>query len=146
MSERVTQAGFRGEMGRALEAIYYRVEALEQKLGELDRELGKSAPEGEAPTKDQLLSYRVLLFDVRRAIYGYTQLLNLIGLPKDHKQAIQAIHDMINAVIRLQQTIYMLEMAMAAGMGPAGIFYLLVAGGTFASTFTYSARASGGGT
>jgi hypothetical protein len=80
----------------------------------------------------------------RRAMYGYAMLLDQMGLSKDQKQMIRQVEASISAMMRLMQTMRMVQLAMATS-GPYGWIYLAMAGGMGAAALMYGNRTMGGG-
>jgi predicted HAD superfamily phosphohydrolase len=83
----------------------------------------------------------------RRAVYGYAMLLDSMGLPKDQREMVRQVENSITSMMRLMQTIRVLDLtikAFEAGMGPMGWVYLAMAGGMAAATMMYGQRSLGG--
>lgn len=80
----------------------------------------------------------------RRALYGYGMALDAMGLPKDQREVIRHMEQVVNAVMRAYQTMVLLEAVADVGMGPMGIMYGILAGGMGAASIVYSGRALGG--
>ena len=146
---------FRAELELALVDIRQRLDNLEQQVQQgvgttelLDPELMKTKygeyiyPEPEETTAEDWRAVYVEALAARRAIYGYAMLADSLGLPKDMKEHVRQLEAITSGAIRLMQTIKILE-AVEAGTiwGPWG---WLLAGGTLAATFVYTARAGGG--
>ena len=88
-----------------------------------------------------------VLFGLRRAFYGYAMLLDSMGLSKDQKAAVQQLQNMMNMVIRLQQTLQMADIAIKAfyaQSGPVGWMMLALSAGTLAGSMVYGSRGIGG--
>jgi len=74
-------------------------------------------------------------------------LLDSMGLSKDQKAAIQQLQNMMNMVIRLQQTLQMADIAIKAfyaQSGPVGWMMLALTAGTLAGSMVYGSRGIGG--
>ena len=137
-----------------------RMSNIEVRLDELKAALptaaGVSVMPGVAPTPEtttvetftgpSLYEVIVLTAQARRALYGYAMLLSEMGLSKDQKQVVQQLQYVTSMVLRLIQTIKILQVAMdiAAISTPMAVPYLFLAGGTLAASMMYGSRLSGG--
>ena len=151
---------FRAELNAEIIPLTQRIEALESKIGQGvgvgvstrglteedlplpigEMEVGMSWMEEK--TADDWRATYVEALAARRALYGYAMLADSLGLPKDMREHVRQLESITSGVIRLMQTIRILE-AVEAGTiwGPWG---WVLAGGTLAATFVYSARVGGG--
>ena len=138
---------FRAELELAVKPLEERMNALEAALkGEPAEE--KKEGEGEEKVRTQeFINVYVAALAARRAIYGYAMFLESMGLPKEQKEVVRRIEQLITMVIRLQQTIAMTELALTAlyaGHPYLALFRVVVAGGTALASFTYGSRSMGG--
>ena len=134
----------------SLKELDGRVRVLEEIIGEADKEaedveaqLGETGPS----TSRYHLRAITALYSARRAFYGYAMLLESMGLSKDQKQVIQQLQNITNMVIRLQQTIQMVNIAinlMEAHAGPIGWAMIALSAGTLAGSMVYGSRGIGG--
>ena len=143
---------FREELDKALYPIYERLEKLESVVFR-EGTIGQVTPEhaptegGEGGKEEEdpatLRDYIIQIRYLNIALRGYGQLLNELGLPKDMKQALTKIEDMVMAILRLMQLIRMLDWMMTGtyAMGPFG---WLVAGGFFSGMIAYGGKTLGG--
>jgi len=146
-------AKFREELNNALAPIYDRLDRLESVVfregvpvtgegveGVTSEEGGEETERlDSASLRDYIMQVRYL----NMALRGYGMLLNELGLPKDMRQALVKIEDMVMAVLRLMQLIRMLSWMME-GAYIAGPFGWLVAGGFFAGMIGYEGKVLGG--
>ena len=150
MSERATAAQYRALISERIEVIYQRLEALEQTIALAQKESeGVAAEMGEEGAGPSGFAVRPIsvLYGMRRAFYGYAMLLESMGLSKNQKQTIQQLQNVMNMVIRLQQTIQMVDIAMKAfyaNAGPVGWMMLALSAGTLAGSMVYGSRGLGG--
>ena len=145
MSERATAAQYRALISERIDIIYQRLEALEQTIATGQKEAEEAA--GETGEREFAVRPISVLYGMRRAFYGYAMLLESMGLSKDQKQTIQQLQNVMNMVIRLQQTIQMVDIAMKAfyaNAGPVGWMMLALSAGTLAGSMVYGSRGLGG--
>ena len=143
---------FRAELNIAIEEVNRRITALETQLSQTipptqDTGTPEDMEELERKTRDSAVSTIVMVAQARRAVYGYAMLLDSLGLPKDAREQVRHFEQLISAILRLQQTIAITEMALTAletGHPYLALFRFAVAGGTAAATLIYSSRATGG--
>ena len=142
---------FRAELELAVKPLEERMNALEAALkGEPaeEKKEGEGIGEGEEKVRTQeFINVYVAALAARRAIYGYAMFLESMGLPKEQKEVVRRIEQLITMVIRLQQTIAMAELALIAlesGHPYLGLFRAITAGGTALASFTYGSRSMGG--
>ena len=143
---------FREELDKALYPIYERLERLESVVFR-EGTIGQVTPEhaptegGEGGKEEQdpatLRDYIIQIRYLNIALRGYGQLLNELGLPKDMRQALIKIENMIMMILRAIQLIRMLEWMME-GVYVTGPIGWLVAGGFFAGTIAYGGKTIGG--
>jgi len=134
--------------------IKQRLTAIENTLGEMKGRtgaVGPVKPEGE-PGEDiyaPINIYEVLVAtaQARRALYGYSMLLQQMGLSKEQKMLIRELEQTTSMVLRLTQAINLMMMAAKAleTSSPWAIPFLILAGGMFAATLGYGMKLGGGG-
>ena len=145
-------AKFREELNNALAPIYDRLDRLESVVFREGVPVERVTPEvaptegGEETERLDSASLRDYIIQVRYlniALRGYGQLLNELGLPKDMKQALTKIEDMVMTILRAIQLIRILTWMMEGAYitGPIG---WLVAGGFFAGMIGYEGKVLGG--
>jgi hypothetical protein len=145
---------FREELNNALQPVNDRLDRLEEAVFKAGPPVERVTPEvapteggeaiaGERMDVTTLREYILELRYLNIALRGYGQLLNELGLPKDMKQAIYHIENLIMAMLRLMQLIRMIDWMMSGtyAMGPFG---WLVAGGFFSGMLAYSGKTLGG--
>jgi hypothetical protein len=143
---------FREELDKALYPIYERLEKLESAV--FREGVKRITPETAPPTEGgeggeggeehpkELREYIMQIRMVNIALRGYGQLLNELGLPKDLRQAMHQIQNMVMALLRLIQFINMINLMMTGVVtGPYGWF---VAGGLLSGMLAYSGKVLGG--
>jgi len=146
-------AKFRMELNQALAPVYERLDRLESVVfregtpvervtPEIAPTEGGEGEEGEELDRVSLREYTMQIRMVNIALRGYGQLLNELGLPKNLRQAIGQIENMIMTLLRLIQLINMINLVMTGVVtGPYGWF---IAGGLLSSILAYSGKALGG--
>ena len=146
-------AKFREELNNALAPIYDRLDRLESVVfregvpvtGE-GVEGVTSEEGGEETEKLDSASLRDYIIQVRYlniALRGYGQLLKELGLPKDMRQALTKIEDMVMTILRAIQLIRILTWMME-GVYIAGPMGWLIAGGFFSGMIAYGGKTLGG--
>jgi len=146
-------AKFRAELNQALAPIYERLDRLESVVlregTPVERVTPEVAPieggeggESEEEYPKDLREYIMEIRMVNIALRGYGQLLNELGLPKNLRQAISQIENMVMTLLRLMQLVNMINLIMAGAVsGPYGWF---VAGGLLSGVLAYSGKTLGG--
>ena len=143
---------FRQELNEALAPIYDRLDRLESVVFREGVPVERATPEvaptegGEETERLDSASLRDYIIQIRYlniALRGYGQLLNELGLPKDMRQALIKIEDMIMMILRLMQLIKVLNWIME-GAYITGPFGWLVAGGFFSGMLAYGGKTLGG--
>ena len=146
---------FRQELNEALAPIYDRLDRLESVVFREGVPVERVTPEvaptegGEAVISEERLDtatlrdYIIQIRYLNIALRGYGQLLNELGLPKDMRQALIKIEDMIMMILRLMQLIKVLNWIME-GAYITGPFGWLVAGGFFSGMLAYGGKTLGG--
>ena len=133
-----------------LEDLEKRITSLEATITTAQKEaedVGAQLGETGSSTSGYHLRAITALYSARRAFYGYAMLLESMGLSKDQKQVIQQLQNITNMVIRLQQTIQMVNIAinlMEAHAGPIGWAMIALSAGTLAGSMVYGSRGIGG--
>ena len=144
-------AKFRAELNQALAPIYERLDRLESIVLREGTPIERVTPEvaptegGEEVEELDRVSLREYVMQIRMvniALRGYGQLLNELGLPKNLRQAIHQIENMVMTLLRLMQLINMINLIMTGVVtGPYGWF---VAGGLLSGMLAYSGKVLGG--
>jgi len=144
-------AKFRAELNQALAPIYERLDRLESAVFKEGTPVERVTPEvaptegGEEVEELDRVSLREYIMEIRMvniALRGYGQLLNELGLPKNLRQAISQIENMVMTLLRLMQLINMINLIMAGEVtGPYGWF---VAGGLLSGMLAYGGKTLGG--
>jgi hypothetical protein len=145
-------AKFREELNNALAPIYERLDRLEDAVFKEGVPVERVTPEV-APTEggeeterldsDSLRDYIIQVRYLNIALRGYGQLLKELGLPKDMRQALTKIEDMVMVILRAIQLIRILTWMME-GVYIAGPMGWLVAGGFFSGMIAYGGKTLGG--
>jgi len=132
----------------ALRDISIRLKTLEDSIAAAEKEGAQVAAElGEEGEGKFNIRPITMLYNVRRAFYGYIMMLESMGLSKDQKQTMMQLKDLMNMVVRLQQTIQMVDVAVQAfylKSGPIGWVMLALSAGTMAGSIVYGYRGVGG--
>ena len=151
---------FRSELELALEPIKERLDALESRIttgtpetGFIPADIMKTEYyKYEYPAEEETGGVRPLtliseISAARRALYGYGMLATELGLPKDMQEGIRHLEHMTSAVMRLYQTMILLQAAQTAFEAgtPMGWVMLALAGGSAAASLVYAGRSVGGG-
>ena len=143
---------FRQELNEALAPIYERLERLESVVFREGVPVERVTPEvaptegGEETERLDSASLRDYIIQVRYlniALRGYAQLLTELGLPKDMKQAIVKMEEMIMMILRIMQLVRVLEWMME-GVYVSGPLGWIMAGGFFAGMIGYEGKILGG--
>jgi hypothetical protein len=106
-------------------------------------EEGEGGTEGASVTS--LTSVLVLTMQARRALFGYGKLLEEMGLSKDQKKTVKDLEYIGTIVLRLMQTIRLLQAATVALEAGSiyGLPLAVIGGGTFAASLAYGMKLGG---
>jgi hypothetical protein len=150
-------AKFRLELELALEPIRERLDALESRTGTAetgyipDDVMKTEYYKYEYPVEEETGGVRPLsmiaeISAARRALYGYGMLATELGLPKEMGEQIRHFEQLTSAVMRLYQTMILLQAAQTAFEAgtPMGWLMIILAGGSAAASLVYTGRAVGG--
>jgi hypothetical protein len=125
-----------------------RINILENKVDSLIEEAKEVSKETDLEAETvKARGLIVELFAARRALYGYTSLISSMGLGKDATEAMRKIQDLVNMIIRLQQTIAITQLALVAletGHPYLALIRIAMGGGMAAAALTYGSRTGGG--
>jgi hypothetical protein len=128
-----------------LEDVKNRLTNLETQINQQISEGKEELGEGEATTRQQIISDYVAIRMTVTALRGYQGALVLAGLlPKDVAKQLLEIEIM---TARVAQGIRIMQMAMTAfeaGAGPMGWALLALSGGSFAASIVWGSKLSGG--
>jgi len=132
------------ELDERLTLLEQQIQAAQKESVNVAAEMGEAGPVSSSGFSIRPIS---MLFNVRRAFYGYAMMLEAMGLSKNDKQLVMQLRNTMNMVIRLQQTIQMADVAMKAfyaGAGPVGYVMLALSAGTMIGGIVYGYRGMGG--
>jgi len=151
MSNKPSSGDWAAEIFSIMKELDDRLTVLEQQIQAAQKESADVAEETGSEGGAEASGFHVrplsMLFSARRAFYGYSMMLEEMGLSKNDKQLVQQLRNTMNMVVRLQQTIQMADVAMKAfhaGAGPIGWAMLALSAGTMVGGMVYGYRGIGG--